>query len=207
MKLEALLREEKGTSAARRARAEGYIPANLYGKDIENKSLKVKKGDIDAIIREFGSNAIVELDIDGETERAIIKDAQRDIIQYELVHIDFQKITKGQKLKLTVPVSIVGDDYEIDGGILEQHMDEIEIESIPRNIPREIEVNVSELGIGDSITIADLEVEGFDILSNPHDTIVAVTAHQEVEEVDEDEEITEPELIGEEEEEEESDEE
>lgn len=197
MKLQALLRDEQGSSASKRARAEGYIPANFYGKDMENKSIKIKKSDIDAIIRELGSNAIVEIDIDGDSERAIIKDAQRDIIQYELVHVDFQKIKKGEKLKLTVPVALTGDDYEIDGGILEQHMDEIEIESIPKNIPREIIVDVSKLGVGDSITVSDLKADGFDILSNPTDTIVAVSAQQEYVEEDETEEVTEPELIGE----------
>ncbi|MDO5708122.1 MAG: 50S ribosomal protein L25 [Andreesenia angusta] len=204
MKLEAILREQSGTSASRRDRSEGYIPANLYGKDIDNKSIKIKKTDIDAVIRKLGTNAIVEIQLEGEEpERAIIKDAQRDIIQYELVHVDFQKIEKGQKLRLTVPVNIIGDDYEIEGGIIEQHMDEIEIESIPMNIPKEIDVDVSNLDVGDSITVADLETDGYEFLSSPEETIVAVSAHQFEEEIDEDEEITEPELIGEEKEEDE----
>ncbi len=189
MQLVSMKRDGSGTSAAKRARSEGLIPGVLYGNDIENIKLNFKRRDVEDVIKTLGGNAIVEVVLtDGSTESALLKEVQRGIIQYDILHIDLQKVDKGQLLRVSVPITLVGDDREIDGGVLEQQMDEIEIETRADSIPRDIEVDCSTLDVGDSIFVSDVKSDKYEILSNLDDPIVTVTAHV-VEEISEDEEV------------------
>ena len=178
MRLISMKRDGKGTSSAKRARNEGLVPGVLYGDDIENIILNFKRRDIEDVLKTLGGNAIVDVVLeDDQVERALLKEVQRGIIKYDILHIDLQKIDKDQLLKVFVPITIIGDDFEIDGGVLEQQMDEIEIEAKADNIPRDIEVDVSKLGVGDSILVSDIVADGFEVLSFPDEAIVTVTAH------------------------------
>ena len=201
-------REETGKGVARRLRREGKIPGVIYGKSRDPKPLIVDPLDINK--RLFG-NAIFELTIvnDGEEddELAMIKDYQKDVIKDDLLHVDFQHISMDEKIAVTVPVNLEGSAPGVqEGGVLQKLMREIEIESLPGDIPDEIVLNIDELTMGDSLQVSDLEVsDSIDILSPLGNVIVTVVAPSEeiTEEVEEEleEEFIEPEVIGEEDEE------
>ena len=201
-------REETGKGVARRLRRDGKIPGVIYGKSREPKPLTVDPLDINK--RLFG-NAIFELTIvdDGEEddELAMIKDYQKDVIKDDLLHVDFQHISMDEKIAVTVPVNLEGSAPGVqEGGVLQKLMREIEIESLPGDIPDEIVLNIDELTMGDSLQVSDLEVsDSIDILSPLGNVIVTVVAPSEeiTEEVEEEleEEFIEPEVIGEEDEE------
>jgi len=203
--IEVKKRDETGKGVARRLRRNGLIPGVVYGQSREPQALTVDPLDLRGKIH---SNAIIDLSINGEEETVMIKDFQKDVIKDELIHVDFQQISMDETIHITVPIKLVGDAPGVrEGGVLQQLMREVDIEVLPTNIPDEIELDISELTLSDSLEVGDLEVpEEVTILNSPEDVIVTVVApSEEIEEEEEEEleeEFIEPEVIGEEEEEE-----
>ncbi|MFW6270636.1 MAG: 50S ribosomal protein L25 [Bacillota bacterium] len=205
-------RDQTGKGTARRLRREGLIPGVVYGKTRESESLIVNPKDIS---NKVNSNVIIDLKIVDDEEQneevVMIKDYQKDVIKGNLIHVDFQQISMDEKINVTVPINLTGDAYGVqEGGVLQQLMREVEIEALPDNIPDEIDLDISELDVGDSLQVSDLEIEGeIDIVEGLDEVIVTVVTpseeiEEEVEEVEE--EFIEPEVIGEETEEEEGEE-
>ncbi|MFP4198458.1 MAG: 50S ribosomal protein L25/general stress protein Ctc [Halanaerobium sp.] len=207
--IEAELRTETGKGVARKIRRNGLIPGVVYGRGNEPRSIKVDPLDIEKLLQ---SNAIFDLTFvgeDGEGDEAvvIIKDYQKDVIKQNLLHVDFQFISMDEKITVSVPMHLEGEAAGVrDGGVLQQLLREIEIDALPAEIPEEITIDISELEVGESLSVADLELpEGIDLVTDSDEVIVTVVTPTELieEEVEEEEEeFLEPEVIGEEEEEE-----
>ncbi len=194
-------RDETGKGVARRLRRNGLIPGVVYGSNREPQALTVNPLDLRGKIH---SNAIIDLTIDGEEETVMIKDFQKDVIKDELIHVDFQQISMDETIHITVPIKLVGDAPGVrEGGVLQQLMREVDIEVLPTNIPDEIELDISELTLSDSLEVGDLEVpEEVTLINSLEDVIVTIVApSEEIEEEEEEEleeEFIEPEVIGEE---------
>jgi len=179
--LTVIRRKEVGKSAARKIRRQGAIPAIFYGKETKPIPLIVNLNELkQALSTEAGENTILELHIKdngGEiTKLALLKDIQFDYLTNKPIHFDFQEVLLREKISVKVPVKIVGKAPGVkEGGILEEILREIEIECFPTDIPNSIEVDVSQLGIGDSIHIRDLSLpEGITVLHEPDETIVTI---------------------------------
>jgi len=177
--LTAFTREEFGKGPARRCRRQGRVPAILYGVDIDPVPLTVASREfVHAARREKTVHMMVNLKFDGNgrTEMALVRQVQRDPVSGYIIHIDFMHVSPNRKLKLTVPVHLRGtaEGVKTHGGILQHIMRELEIESLPANIPEFIEFDVSPLGIGDTIHVQDVSVERITILSDPRRTVVSV---------------------------------
>lgn len=198
-------RDETGKGVARKLRRNGLIPGVVYGHNREPQALTVDPNDLKGKIN---SNAIIDLNIDGEEETVMIKDFQKDVIKESIIHVDFQQISMDETISITVPIKLVGDAPGVrEGGVLQQLMRDVDIEVLPTNIPDEIELNIDELTLSDSLEVGDLDVpEDVNVLNSPDDVIVTIVApSEEIEEEEEEEleeEFIEPEVIGEEEEEE-----
>lgn len=173
-------RQELGKGGARKLRRMGYVPAVLYSRDSASGSepLKIRLGELERILRIPGvTHHILELSIDGEKRRGIIKDIQYNPVKNEIWHIDFYEVKADQKISLTVPVVIQGEAKGVKaGGILEIVTPELEIECFPDAIPEAIVVDVTELEIGDAIHVRELKVpEGVTVAENPDEVVVVVT--------------------------------
>ncbi len=197
-------REGRGTNFARNLRREGKIPASVYGGGEDTMAITAELKDLAAILRtEAGVNTLFTLEIDGGESRVIFQDRQIDPVTGRLLHADLRRLAKGEKIELTIPVHLIGEAKGTleEGGVLDQQMREINVKCLPSDIPDSIDVNVEDLAMNESITIADLKVdEDFEILDPPESVIAAVTFVKEVElEPTPEEELTEPELIGDEE--------
>lgn len=195
-------REGRGTNFARGLRREGKIPVSVYGGGEDAVAITAELKDLAAILRtDAGVNTLFTLDVDGSESRVIFQDRQIDPVTGRLLHADLRRLAKGEKIELTIPVHLIGEAKGTleEGGVLDQQMREINVKCLPSNIPDSIDVNVEELELNESITIADLKVdEDFEILDAPESIIVAVTFVKEVElEPTPEEELTEPELVGE----------
>jgi len=207
--VEVAVREETGKGAARRLREQGKIPGVVYGKNREPQSLIVDPHDI---ANKVNSNAIFDLKImedeDGSAEKeaevTMIKDFQKDVIKGNIIHVDFQQISMDETITIDVPLNLVGESFGVkEGGVMQQLMREVSIEVLPSDIPEELDLDVSELDVGDSLQVGDLEVdEGIKLVDALDEVIVTiVTPSEEIEEEEElEEEFVEPEVIGEEEE-------
>ena len=177
--LAATSRTTSGKGPARRSRREGNIPGVIYGPEVTPMSIEVTERAFRAAVKEAsGTSAIFNLDVDGKTNKVIIRDVQRDPVTSHVTHIDFHAISMNKPLHLSIPISFVGTarGVKTDGGILQTTMREIEISCLPADIPEHLEVDVSDLGIGDSIHVRDLEIPKVNILAEQQRTVVVVAA-------------------------------
>ncbi len=199
LKLSATKREQKGKGAVKRLRKEGLVPGVLYGLDRDPVNLKL---DAKEMSKAIGGNAIIDLELDGDIQPVMVKDYQRDVIKLSLLHVDLYRINLDEKVVVEVAIELVGQAAgEREGGVLEQILRKIEIECLPTNIPESIEVDISELEIGQSISVDQLEVEDeIDILTDGDETVATVVVPTELDlepTADAEEEVEEPEVIGE----------
>lgn len=209
IKLHAKLREDLTRSATRELRETGQVPAVVYGKGKETKSIYVDNVELIKTVREEGRNAIISLDIEeNDSVDVMLHDYQVDPIRNDILHVDFYAIDLTEAIDVEVSVRLEGDaEGAREGGILQQPLYELQVRAVPNAIPDEIVIDVTELEIGDVITVADLpESEDYEILDE-EDTAVAIVLPPETEEVEEGpvDVSVEPELVGAEDEEEEAD--
>jgi large subunit ribosomal protein L25 len=183
--LQAQERNERGKNAARRLRASGMTPAVLYGEGHEaggSTALAVPTRIVDYTLHHFGDNALYNIAIDGDTSTARVVDAQRDPVSGLLVHVDFAPVNMTELIEVTVPLRVTGDAPGVEeGGVLQQVAYEIQVESLPGDIPQEITLDVSGLGMNENLTLGELTLpEGVTLLSEPEDVAVTVTAPTEI---------------------------
>ncbi len=173
-------RSTRGKNEARRTRAEGKIPAIVYGAGKATVPIVVDRKSLSDTFRNgAGENAIFLLKLAGsdQSRHAMIKELQKDPLSRKALHIDFVRVMMDAKIRVFVSIEIVGiaRGVKTDGGILDMVTREVEIESLPGNIPAHLPVDVSELGIGDAIRIKDLKpVEGVEIVDDPEKVLVHV---------------------------------
>jgi large subunit ribosomal protein L25 len=192
-------RQASGTRACRRLRKENLVPAVLYGRGQDNVMLALPD---EAILQALHERALVLRVLwDGSEETAQIKEVQYDAVGDNLLHVDLARISLTEKLTVTVPVKTHGEPRGVtEGGVMELIEFELDVECLPTDIPESIRVEVAELGIGESLTIADLVFpEGVTPLGEPDAVVVSVV--EPVEEVVEAEVapeavLAEPEVIG-----------
>ena len=204
--LNAQKREDLGNSSLKANRKKGNIPGVFYVKGTPSIPIYVK----DTVLHPFVFTSevnIINLKIEGTDNsfNCIVKDVQFDPVTDKPVHFDLLGISEKEKIKLEVPIMLVGSPAGLkDGGILQHPVHRVEVECLPKDIPSHIEVNIDALKIGDSLRVADIQQVNFEILDSPDTTIVAVVApviEKEPEVVAEGEaaaageEITEPEVI------------
>src|ERR671939_157726 len=179
--LQAREREGRGKNAARRLRASGMIPAVLYG-DGQSTSLSVPDKIVDYTLHHLGDNALYDIDLGASSSTARIVDVQRDPVTGRLVHVDFAPVNMRERIEVTVPLHVVGESPGAEeGGVLQQVAYEIRVESLPGDIPQEITIDVSGLGMHENLTLGDLTLpEGVTLLSEPEAVAVTVTAPTEI---------------------------
>ena len=206
MALDAELRTKTGTGASKKARNEGKIPVSLYGGDLEATSLLVNRREFEALLKKEGSNAVFDVNYDGKTQKVILKDFEKAALADQFYSVDLAAISADQKLQVEIPLVLVNAET-IKEGIVELVMNAVEVETAPDTIPNSFEIDVTGMEIGDSKSIADLEVPaGVEVLVESEETIVSVSAPSEEPEETDSEEAAEPEVIGEEQEDSESEE-
>ena len=173
-------RSTRGKNEARRTRGARKIPAVVYGAGKETVPITVDTRALsDAFRGGAGENAIFLLKLQGsdQSRHAMIKEFQRDPVTRRPVHLDFVRVLMDTKIRVGVPVEIVGiaRGVKVDAGILDFVTREIEIECLPGNIPDHLPVDVSDLGIGDALRVSAIQApEGVEILEDPERVVVHV---------------------------------
>lgn len=167
-------------AAKKQLRAEGKIPAVVYGEDIKNATVTVEYKQMFSILR-TNPNAVLQMDIPGQGKHPVmIGEIQRDPISRDILHIDFLQINVKNPIKVMVRVDIEGEAAGArEGGVLQVPLTELEVECLPHLIPTGIPVDVSELAIGDSVLVSDLKLpEGVEAVTAPEEVIASVLAPQ-----------------------------
>lgn len=185
-------RDGRGKGPARRTRQAGRIPCNIYGHDIEPIAVDANAREFDALASSISvENTLVELSVgDDKPLSVLIREIQRHPLRRNVLHIDFFAIKAGEKIKVSVPVHLTGTASGVRnaGGMLQQNLHELEIECLPKEIPTSFEVDVSELEIGDSIHVGDIDTGDFPTSEAPERTICVVQPPRVIEEETEEEE-------------------
>jgi ribosomal protein L25, Ctc-form len=177
--IRATAREGRGKNDSRRARRNGQVPVTIYGGATEAVAALAPLSELAAILRsDTGRNTIFTVDIDGvEATEVMFADRQIDPVRSRLVHADFKRLVKGEKIEATVPLRLIGEPFGVreEAGMLEQLVREVEIRCQPRDIPEHIDVDVTNLKVHDVLHVSDIPVaEGIEILEEPDTAIATV---------------------------------
>ena len=178
--LSASPRTAVGKGAARTLRSAGQIPAVIYGHAREPQSLAIPAREVEKLLeRVSAESTVIELNLGSSVARTLIREVQRHPFKKQILHIDFQELVAGEKVSVNVPIVLTGipEGVRASGGILSQVMSELTIRVDPVNIPRRIEADVTNVAIGHSLHVSDLQVpEGIEILDELDATIAVVSA-------------------------------
>ena len=178
VKLEVAPREESGTSASRRLRREGKIPGVLYGRGNLPRPICVAERELRRVLTGAGGlHAILDVAVEGQstTHASILKDYQQDPLRGKIVHFDLQEVRLDQPIHAAVSVHLMGEPVgSREGGVLSQVSREINVEALPMEIPEHLELDVSNMQIGDTLRLLDLPpMEGVTFLDDLEETVLA----------------------------------
>jgi large subunit ribosomal protein L25 len=198
LKISAQKREKLGGSTANQLRAQGRVPGVIYGHGEASVPFHVKELDLRSLIYTNETHT-VNLDLDGKALKAILREIQFHPVTDRVSHIDLVAIHAGEKIKIDVPVNLVGTSSGVkDGGVMDFVMHKLSIEVLPDKIPQHIDVDISDLKIGHSIHVSDIAASSdYTISADPHSVIVTVAAPKTADETAPAAEtvVTEPEQI------------
>ncbi len=191
MKLKAEFRDV-GKQVAKRLRRQGKIPAVMYGHGEETVHIAIDKKEFMEVLK--AGDEIVKISLNGEEKDALIKEVQFHPVTDEVIHVDFQHLKKGEKVRVKVPVILEGTPVGVQkGGILEQILHEIEIECLAEDIPHEFKVDVSHLDLEEALHVKDIDIGNRRLLTPPDETVATIIAPRKVEEEEKKEEVAEEE--------------
>ena len=174
-KLDIENRESVGKKSAKVIRKSGKIPSVLYYKGEQTISISIDKQVLYQAIK--SDQRIYEMDIKNESQYVMIKEIQYHPVTDEMIHVDFMRVRRSEKMTISVPNTLIGKPVGVtEGGILSQAMNQIEISCYPTNVPEHIEVDVEHLELNSSVSVADVSVddEDIDILSAPNLNVASV---------------------------------
>lgn len=150
---------QTGTRPSKRLRREQRIPAVVYGLSQDPVSIDVAWADLRvALTTDAGVNAVIHLEIAGEKQMSIVKDIQRHPVRRDVIHVDFLRIDPDQDVTVDVPLVMIGEAKAVTDadGMVDQNLFSLTVNASPENIPNELEMDISALGIGDSLRVADI---------------------------------------------------
>ena len=173
-------RAEKGKSTARRLRKEGRIPAVLYGREVDPLSISVSLKDWERLGKQLKRTVILNMEVHGLKKKAehrpvMIKHVQTGVLKNEILHIDFLQVSMERTIEVEIPIHLVGRSKgETNDGIVDQHLRSIKVECLPTQIPEKIEVDISDLDIGDSYHVNQISIPGIKLLEHLDVAVVTV---------------------------------
>ena len=185
-------------------RENGFVPAVVYGYKTESASISVNERDLRKVLSVTGRNGVMQLNVEGKEVNVVLNDYQSDPLKGNVLHADFLAINMTEELEVSVLVNLVGESIgEKEGGVIQQPNRELDIRVKPSDIPDSFDIDISEMAIGDTITVAEIrEKSKFEIINDDEYPLVLISAprsEEELEALDAETEdaSAEPEVIGE----------
>ena len=176
-KLDIETRESVGKKSTKAIRRNGKIPSTLYFKGDEPESIAIDKIKLYQALK--SDQRVYEVELDGESQYVMVKAVQYHPVTDEIIHLDFMRVRRSEKMTISVPLVLVGKPIGVvEGGILSQALNQIEISCFPTNVPDQIEVNVDKMELNSSISVADVSTddEEVEILSSSEINVATITA-------------------------------
>lgn len=173
-----------GSAPARRFRREGKVPAVVYGLDTEPVSVTVSARELQNVLHRVGANALINLEFGGDAQLTMAREVQRHPIKGDLVHVDFVRIRADQSVQAEVAVHLTGEPAGLkEGGVLEHTLFTVTVSAKPRELPEHLEIDVSDLNVGDAKRVSDLSPPpGVEILNDPEAVVANCLVPRVIEE-------------------------
>jgi len=182
--LSAEMRSDTGKGVARKLRAAGRVPGVVYGHGREPQSLSLNARELEKLLGSIAAGStVVELSLGSATTNTLIREVQRHPFKKQILHVDFMELVAGEKVIVDIPLVFVGtpEGVRTGGGLLEQILHSIEVNVDPSSIPNHIDVDVSQMIMGHSLHVRDLNLpEGVEVLTDEDATVCAVIAPRAV---------------------------
>lgn len=169
--------EPRVAGHARADRREGYVPAIVYGKDMEPQPLNLLKSEVERLLQQHSGHGLVDLKVGDTTKTVMVREIQRDPVRGDVLHMDLYRVSMQERIHTTVPIVITGEEELIrSGAVIQPQMREIDIECLPTDIPEHIVADLSGASAGDAVTVASLRVpEGVTVLADPDQIIATIS--------------------------------
>ena len=188
-KLKLNLRDGKGKNKVDKMRRDSMVPGVVYGNNKEPRNVTVVEKELVKIIEEAGTSNIIDVDLDGDSFKVLFKEIQNHPFKNKVLHFDMFEVNMTEKIRVSIPVVLEGrDEIRVQPSILFQHLDEVEIEVLPGDLPSDAIVNVVEMQIGDTYTVADLDIaknDKIEILTEMDTAVATLSEPKSEEEIDE----------------------
>lgn len=167
-------------------RHEGFVPAVVYGYKTDSTTIAVSEIDLLKTLREVGRNGVMKLDVNGKSVNVVLSDYQMDVLKGKFVHADFLAINMSDELDVNVAVHLTGDSAGVrEGGVLNQPNRELTVKVKPSEIPDSIDIDVSELAIGETLTVGDIRDKiKFNVMNEDDFTLASVGTPRSDEELE-----------------------
>ncbi len=176
-------------------RREGWIPAVIYGPEIEPIAISLDARIANRMLPGVTSSQFITVDVEGEQFTTLVRDRQQHVIYNNLLHVDFMSVSMTEKLRTSVPIELLGEAPAVsEGGVLVTGQEYLDVQSLPSDLPERVSIDISKLvSIGDAIYVRDLEMpDAVEVLTDEDEMVVLVTAPAAIEE---EEEVAEEELF------------
>ncbi|MBI1759632.1 MAG: 50S ribosomal protein L25/general stress protein Ctc [Actinobacteria bacterium] len=168
-------RTEFGKGAARRTRRSGKIPAVLYGHGTDPRHVALPAREFAQAIKRGGLNALLAIELDGGQQLALARQLQRDPVRGEIEHVDLLLVRRGEKVSVSIPVTLVGDP--VAGGLVNHELTTVEVEAEATHLPDSVEVSIAGLHVGAHVTAGDLPLpKGATLVTDATYVVVSILA-------------------------------
>lgn len=176
--LSAAKREKKSAHEARKERRNGKVPGILYGKSMSNLLFEIGELELSKEISKNGEHGIININIDGEEHKALIKEVQRDPVNRKLMHIDLEELDNDSVVVTDAPIVFIGEEnIKRNGGIFQKERNKVRVQCSGRNVPKAINIDVSNLRFGDTYRLSDVEFSNeITFMDDPNTVIGTVSA-------------------------------
>ncbi|SNT00508.1 LSU ribosomal protein L25P [Anaerovirgula multivorans] len=180
--IESNIRNDIGSNANHRLRDTGYIPAVIYGKNMNTLPIEVHKRELESLVRHGGEKSLIDVSIGGESYTAYIKEIQWNPVTRQIMHLDLQQVNADERIHVSIPVVLKGRGFVEKGGIVvQQQLKEVEIECTAGNIPKKIEYDITHFRPGDILKVADMEFgEEISILDELQSVVASIATVEKV---------------------------
>ena len=187
LQLTAWTRTTGHKGAINKDRADGFVPGILLGHHEQALAFKVRSGDLTRVLRKGGQNALVDLDLEGSSTLAIVREFKRDPRSRHIIHLDLQRVSADEAIEAEIPLTLQGKpEGLLMGGVLMQEINTLHVKGVADQLPAHITVDVSHLSAGHGVYVKDLVVpEGIAVLTPPDQMVALVAIKHAKEEVEE----------------------
>jgi len=166
-------------------RGNGDIPGVVYGSKVDSTSISLNEANFLKVLKDVGRNGVISLDVDGDKHNVVLNEYHSDPIKRKILHVDFLAVDLSKEINATVRINLTGESSGVkDGGVLQQALHEVEVTSKPNDIPTAIDIDISSLQVGETLSISD--IKGYDKLEINHEadeTIASILPPRQEEEI------------------------